>query len=154
MEHRAKTTIRKEQPAEPFQSQNIHIKRVVVPSAGKTKTWWFTVLHEKKNRKKRKERILNNIISGLLNSMVWKENEESGWCTNLCTLVKLKATSTEIRTLIGSNSMHRFARQLCDSQRLPETRHSGFPAKQTKFNRIFSLFYYVGQSPSHHLTQK
>ena len=29
--------------------------------------------------------------------MVWKENEESGWCTNLRTLVKLKATSTETK---------------------------------------------------------
>ena len=55
-----------------------------MPSAGKTKTWWFTVLHEKKTEEKRKERILNNIISGLLNSMVWKENEESGWCTQTC----------------------------------------------------------------------
>ena len=57
----------------------------------------------KKNTQKRKERILNNIISGLLNSMVWKENEESGWCTNLCTLVKLKVTSSEIRTFLESN---------------------------------------------------
>ena len=80
-----------------------------MPSAGKTKTWWFTVLHEKKQR--RKERILNNIISGLLNSMVWKENEESGWCTNLCTLVKLKATSSEIRTLFGKKFMYGEDRQ-------------------------------------------
>ena len=66
---------------------------------------------KKQKRKEKKEYSIHNIISGLLNSMVWKENEESGWCTNLCTLVKLKATSSEIRTFLGGNSIHRVIRQ-------------------------------------------